>query len=173
MHFVPLCNEQQVAAARGRFPLFHAACLPRPPDYEQGARCALVADEDGTVLAVLHQRPPFAGPGASVSVGALVVRRRAGLGRLLAFLRRFHADVQPWVPRVSVNLPQLGAALRLGDGLTRADVEAALRGHACRPAPATSAAAAAADDGPPAAGGGPPAADDDDVDDDPGEAPVP
>lgn len=132
---MPLCNEQQLAEARLRFPLFYDACLPNLPDYEQGARCAVVADEDHTVLAVMHQRPPFTGEGATVTLGALVVARRSGLGRLLAFLRRFHAEVCAWVPRVSVNLQQL-ATMQLGDGLTRADVEQALRGHTFRPAPA-------------------------------------
>lgn len=55
MHLVSLWDEQQLADARARFPLFYDACLPHVPDPESGTRCAVVCDAENTVLAVMQQ----------------------------------------------------------------------------------------------------------------------
>jgi hypothetical protein len=59
MHFVPLCNESQLAEARLRFPLFYDGCLPHVPDPDAGLRHAVACDVDNTALAVLQQSHPW------------------------------------------------------------------------------------------------------------------
>lgn len=127
MHFVALHHDDQLVEARARFPLFYDACLPELPDPDTGLRYAVVGDRQNTVLALLRQSYPFHGPGATVAVAALVLTARAGLVRLLAFLRRFFQDMTPWVTMLHVNLRR--ALVWLSADLTLDDVEETLRGH--------------------------------------------